>query len=163
VAKRKIGLFGVGPWLVLIGIVYFLNAEIISLDHAKDFRMLFVSRQVDAGAGMILFAFGFLVFIWAQAVFLLGWHKDQLVTTGPFRLCRHPMYAAWILIMLPAVGLIAHSWLVMANVAVVYVAFKLLIPREDRKLEAAFASDYLAYRSQTHELLPWLRPKVGRQ
>ncbi|MEW6516255.1 MAG: isoprenylcysteine carboxylmethyltransferase family protein [candidate division FCPU426 bacterium] len=156
-AKRKITLFGIGPWLALIGALYFSQAAIITLDHLRFYNMVFVSRKVDENAGLLLFAAGFLVFLAAQAALIIGWFKERLLTTGLFRLCRHPMYAAWILIILPGMGLMLHSWLILANVLVVFIAFKFLIRREDRKLEEAFGPEYLAYRARTSELLPWPR------
>lgn len=155
--KRKTGFFGIGPWLAVVGFVFFINAAIISIDHRKDFYMTVFGGTADSNLGLLLFLFGFLVFFAAQISFYIGWRRGNLVTAGLYRLCRHPMYASWILIMLPATGLMLHSWLVMINAAVVYVMFKLLIDREDKRLETAFGREYLDYRARTNEIVPWVR------
>lgn len=155
--KRKTGFFGIGPWLALIAGFYFSQAAIISLDHIPFYHTVFVSRKVDENVGIVLFLAGLLVLLTAHAWFVPAWAQDRLATAGPYRLCRHPMYSALILLMLPGVGLMSHSWLIMANVLVAYLAFKLLIKREDRKLEAAFGQAYLDYRARTNEIVPWVR------
>ncbi len=157
--QRQRRFFGIGLWLVLISFFIFTQAVIISLDHLHKFDLVFISRAVDSYAGMLWFLVGVLFWAAASWVFLRGWWQDRLVTSGPYRLCRHPMYAALIWFILPALGLISHSWLVMANVGLTYLAFKLLIGREDRYLETAFGAEYLAYRARTNELLPWPRPR----
>ena len=75
-----------------------------------------------------------------------------LVTTGPYRWIRHPMYSSLLLFML-GIALYRHAW---PN----YIGFGLLcaaifgkMQREESHLHAKF-EDYSDYVKRTHRLLP---------
>jgi protein-S-isoprenylcysteine O-methyltransferase Ste14 len=60
--------------------------------------------------------------------------RDQhVVTTGPYRLVRHPMYAAMMLFG-PCVALILGSWLALVPGAIMVVVFVIRTALEDRML-----------------------------
>jgi protein-S-isoprenylcysteine O-methyltransferase Ste14 len=72
---------------------------------------------------------------------------SALVTTGPFRRWRNPIYIADVLIMLCAAELTKSMWIVLlAPVFVILVTWLAILP-EERHLEARFGDafrDYLA-------------------
>lgn len=76
----------------------------------------------------------------------------ELVTTGPYRLVRHPMYTALIVMMLGIAGYNGHvvnaAGLVLAAVAVTAKA-----SREERFLAARFP-DYEDYAANTSRFIP---------
>src|SRR5215207_5488440 len=71
-------------------------------------------------------------------------HPDQLVTSGPYALTRHPMYDGW---MLPHVGLglVARSPWVLASVPTVLLVRGREIRREEYGFAAQFGGDWTAY------------------
>ncbi|NNE36440.1 MAG: isoprenylcysteine carboxylmethyltransferase family protein [Rhodothermales bacterium] len=78
----------------------------------------------------------------------------ELVTTGPYRFIRHPLYAA------SSVGLIGFSlitanWFIagMSTVAIVVVLY-VVIPKEETHLVDFFGERYETYRTGTGRLLP---------
>lgn len=79
-----------------------------------------------------------------------------LVTTGPYRWIRHPMYTATLL-------LVAAASLLTANVVVVVgglTMFALLVARsrlEEQRLEEKFGDAYRDYQRRTGRFLPRLR------
>ena len=79
-----------------------------------------------------------------------------LVTHGPYRWVRHPLYLGVLLIMLASSLLTANALILSFGI----VAVALLIVRsgtEEAKLEDRFGAPYLAYRSRTGFLFPKLR------
>lgn len=82
----------------------------------------------------------------------------QLVTTGPYRWVRHPLYATAVA-MFFSIALMAANWFMLLW-AVVAVAglYLVVIPREEANLVAAFGESYRRYRRQTGAL--W--PRLGR-
>jgi protein-S-isoprenylcysteine O-methyltransferase Ste14 len=85
--------------------------------------------------------------------------KDQheLITSGPYRWIRHPLYAG-ALLLLGAVSLIFQDLVILGYVVVGILAFRLLvIPAEEERLLEAFGEDYECYRRRTGTLLPWIR------
>jgi protein-S-isoprenylcysteine O-methyltransferase Ste14 len=71
-----------------------------------------------------------------------------IVTGGPFRFTRNPMYLAWELICI-GVALVANVlWPALMAVPAAVVTRKLVIDKEERYLEQKFGSEYLNYKSQ---------------
>jgi protein-S-isoprenylcysteine O-methyltransferase Ste14 len=83
--------------------------------------------------------------------------QHELVTTGPYRWVRHPLYVVGIGLFL-SMGLIAANWFIILWAAIAAIAIRLfVIPREEANLVAAFGDEYLRYRRRTGALLPSLR------
>ncbi|MDH3746310.1 MAG: isoprenylcysteine carboxylmethyltransferase family protein [Acidobacteriota bacterium] len=84
--------------------------------------------------------------------------SHQLVTSGPYQWVRHPLYAAGGLLLLPGLGLVTASWVLLAlNVVIVGTIRWGIVPREEAALEEKFEEAYRAYRATTGALLPrWL-------
>jgi len=80
----------------------------------------------------------------------------ELVTTGPYRVIRHPLYAMGIGLFL-AVGLMAASWFILLFALIVVASIRLVVvPLEERELEAKFGDAYRRYRERTGALVPRL-------
>ena len=80
----------------------------------------------------------------------------ELVTTGPYRWSRHPLYATGLTLFL-GLGLMTSSWLVLSITAIGYVLLRLLvIPREEQALQAKFGERYRTYMLTSGRLLPKL-------
>lgn len=76
-----------------------------------------------------------------------------LVTTGPYRWVRHPLYAAGLLLHV-ALALLLSSWLV-ALAGLATLGFILpRIRREEEHLAARFGEAYQEYRRRTGALIP---------
>lgn len=80
--------------------------------------------------------------------------RAKLVTSGPYRYIRHPMYVA---VFLGCGGLLATNWDVLRLGFMVVLVLVLYIKAsmEERILLAAFA-DYRAFREKTGMFIPWL-------
>ncbi|MDH4413684.1 MAG: isoprenylcysteine carboxylmethyltransferase family protein [Rhizobium sp.] len=73
----------------------------------------------------------------------------HLVTCGPFRFSRNPIYLAYTLFTL-ALGLMSgNSWFFAAALISVTATRLIAIPSEERHLEARFGFDYESYRKRT--------------
>ena len=81
----------------------------------------------------------------------------QLVTNGPYRWVRHPLYAVAPM-MLIAVSLLAANWFIggMTVIALVMIVL-VVVPKEEANLIETFGDDYRAYMKRTGRLLPRLR------
>jgi protein-S-isoprenylcysteine O-methyltransferase Ste14 len=81
----------------------------------------------------------------------------ELVTGGPYRWVRHPLYATGLMLLL-ALGLMAGSWFVLLATVIAFALLRVLvIPREERALVAKFGKRYQAYMSRTGRLVPRVR------
>jgi len=78
-----------------------------------------------------------------------------LITTGPYRWVRHPMYSAWV-IMLLGYGLLAANWAVTLAAAAAFGAVVRRTSGEESHLIELFGEAYIDYASRTGRFLPRL-------
>jgi protein-S-isoprenylcysteine O-methyltransferase Ste14 len=79
-----------------------------------------------------------------------------LVTRGPYRWIRHPLYTVALAVFL-SLGLIAANWFMLVMVLVGLAAIALLVvPREEAELLRKFGGEYETYRQRTGRFLPRL-------
>lgn len=80
-----------------------------------------------------------------------------LVTHGPYRRVRHPMYAAFYLLALDILLLTDNAWVAGTIVVLLTAVMLMRVRREEAVLLAAFGDDYRAYMARTGRFLPRLR------
>ena len=81
--------------------------------------------------------------------------KDHaLVTIGPYRWIRHPLYTTGVAIFV-ALGLVQASWLILLLAVIGLVLIQLVvIPAEEQALLAKFGDRYRDYMTGTGRMLP---------
>jgi len=111
------------------------------------------------GVGLALFALGLGFAIWARLHIGRNWgspmsQKDEpeLVTSGPYRLVRHPIYSG---ILVAGVGTaVGLDWLWLTAVVLAGIYFLYSATVEERYLTEQFPDDYPAYKRSTKMLVP---------
>lgn len=77
-----------------------------------------------------------------------------LVTHGPYRWVRHPLYTAAIMLFL-ALGLMAsNGFILLLSVIAAALIRLIVVPREERELEKKFGDAYRSYARGTGAMLP---------
>ncbi|MCL2310180.1 MAG: isoprenylcysteine carboxylmethyltransferase family protein [Proteobacteria bacterium] len=118
--------------------------------------------SVSALTAFVLLTIGFLLFLWVLRHNRPGNFSyrpeppagNRLVTGGPYRFIRHPMYLALLLLMTGAVLLYGEPWRWLALIALSTVLhFKSRL--EERLLCARFP-EYSDYMARTKSILPFL-------
>ena len=150
--------FGVGPRIALTTLAYAALAGTathrwpgVCLLRSAPFAFLPM-------AGVVLLLPGIAMLAVAVVSVARAHSRGQLVTSGVFALCRHPLYAAWIVLILPGVMLLTGSWPLLIAPLVAYVVFKVSIHQEDDYLGRRFGAAYAEYRAKVNELIPF--PKI---
>lgn len=118
-------------------------------------------HPVAALAGGALFAAGFLIRRWVLRALGPLWAIDidlkpghHLVTTGPYRFCRHPNYVAMLLEM-AGFCLIPSAFYTLAVFLPLYIiVLAARIRLEETALIAALGDQYREYMGKTFALLP---------
>jgi len=113
------------------------------------------------GVGLGLFVLGLGFAIWARIYIGRNWgspmsQKDEpeLVTSGPYRLVRHPIYSG---ILVAGVGTaVALDWLWLTAVVLAGIYFLYSATVEERYLTEQFPDDYPAYKRSTKMLVPFI-------
>jgi protein-S-isoprenylcysteine O-methyltransferase Ste14 len=114
-----------------------------------------------AAIGLALFVLGLGFAIWARLHIGRNWgtpmtqkNEPELVTSGPYRLVRHPIYSG---ILIAAVGTaVALSWLWLPVVGLAGIYFVYAATVEERYLAKQFPEDYPAYKRSTKMLVPFV-------
>ena len=113
------------------------------------------------GIGIALFAAGLAVAVWARRSLGVNWGTPmsekadpELVTAGPYRRVRHPIYSGIILAMVGTAVAISWYWLAVTAVAGGYFVYSAFV--EERYLAAQFPEAYPAYRRSTKMLIPFV-------
>jgi protein-S-isoprenylcysteine O-methyltransferase Ste14 len=83
--------------------------------------------------------------------------KDhELVTRGPYRWVRHPLYSMGTTFFV-SLGLLAANWFMGLASLSVLVMLLVRLPKEEARLIERFGDEYRAYAERTGRLLPRLR------
>jgi protein-S-isoprenylcysteine O-methyltransferase Ste14 len=114
-----------------------------------------------AGIGLVVFAAGLIFAIWARVHIGRNWgppmsskNERELVSSGPYRLVRHPIYTG---ILLGGVGTaiaLSWVWLIATALAGGYFVYSAVI--EERNLAQELPDTYPAYKQSTKMIVPFL-------
>jgi protein-S-isoprenylcysteine O-methyltransferase Ste14 len=135
---------------------------VILLTHLGAFRDHRVNTDPSlAGLGLALFALGLAFAIWARIHIGRNWgtpmsqrDEPELVTSGPYRLVRHPIYSG---ILVAGIGTaIALSWVWLIGVALAGIYFVYSAVVEERNLIRQLPDIYPAYMSGSKMLVPFI-------
>jgi len=85
--------------------------------------------------------------------------SQELVTDGPYRWIRHPMYSAFFILHIAAFLLTANWFIGLTWMGGLTVIIFLRVKREEEMLISAFGSEYLSYMKKTGRFLPLIRKK----
>ena len=81
--------------------------------------------------------------------------EDKLITSGPYRWIRHPMYTS-ILLMSLGLTLLIQSALILFLFIMLTVFVILLIPSEDAQLQKSYGLIFSKYRQKVKALVPYI-------
>jgi protein-S-isoprenylcysteine O-methyltransferase Ste14 len=81
-------------------------------------------------------------------------NDPELVSSGPYRLVRHPIYSGILLAIIGTALALSWAWLIAAAMAGGYFAYSAII--EERNLTEQFPDTYPAYKRSTKMLVPFV-------
>ena len=150
------------PWSRHLRIRAVIAVIVILLVRFRVFRGQGLNTDPwRAGLGLALFAAGLGFAVWARMHIGRNWggpmtQKDEpeLVTSGPYRLVRHPIYSG---LLAAGVGTaVALSWIWLVAVALAGLYFIYSATVEERYLSDQLPDTYAAYKRTTKMLLPFI-------
>jgi protein-S-isoprenylcysteine O-methyltransferase Ste14 len=134
-------------------------AAMIASLYTKD--GILASVQIIRPLGFAIFGGGMLLF--AVTIVYLGRAflgevepvTDRLITTGPYRFVRHPLYLGMFVAVMGTAVALRSLWGILITLAV-FVPLGLYRARlEEEALARRFGEEWQAYARRTHFLLPW--------
>lgn len=119
-------------------------------------------------SGVVLALIGFAVLQWAHATLSRNWSdrprllQDQtLVTGGPYRWVRHPIYTAFLLILSAPLLLSANALVGSLWIAATALEVAARVRYEENLLAGTFGNEYRVYAARTGRLLPRISHSIG--
>lgn len=151
---------GVGPTLLLSQLPLLAAAVFALRRWPAATRLPFEPSLFVRVLGGAWLASG--IALWAMTLlwFLRGFPSGKLIVDGPYRYCRHPLYASLFVFVMPGASLLLHTWTILVAALAGAALTWALVAREESELEQAFAAEWRAYRKRTSRLLP-LPPNPG--
>jgi protein-S-isoprenylcysteine O-methyltransferase Ste14 len=145
---------GVGPRWGAPCIVYGVTAVLLTHRFPDIFMFPHRAYTVLGAAGALMLSVGLAIYL-ITIGWLLSTHRNgALVTTGPFRAVRHPLYATWLWLIFPGIALLYRSWLVLGVLPLGYITFRACIRHEEDELARRFGREYETYRSTVNQIIP---------
>lgn len=117
-------------------------------------------KSVEAVIGWILVVTGLMIMITGLYKFKKAHTKitpnlraTQLITTGPYRFSRNPLYTGWAVTYIGVILVMNILWCFFTLAVVLVIFNKVIIPREEEYLRNEFGESYLLYCKQVRRWL----------
>ena len=108
--------------------------------------------------GILIIIFGIILNLWTDSLFkkrqtTVKPHEmpNFFISSGPFRISRHPMYLGMILILLGVAAFLGSLISFVFPIIFVMIIEKLFIPMEEKNLEKEFGDKYIAYKKRVRK------------
>jgi protein-S-isoprenylcysteine O-methyltransferase Ste14 len=149
-------------WTRFAGVRVGLILVVILLVRVRAFKGHVVTNSPWLqGVGLAVFLLGLALAIWARVYLGRNWGMPmsqkidpELVTAGPYRSIRHPIYSGIILAMIGTTIAVSLYWLVAVVVLGAYFIGSAIV--EERSMARLFPDSYPEYKRSTKMLVPFI-------
>ena len=155
-AKQETLFFRLFALAYLLLPLYFLTSWV-------DFAHLPFPLWVRSTGGVVT-CLGIVMFAWAHYTLGLNWtavlalaKEHELVTSGPYRYIRHPMYTAFFIIGFGFLFLSANWLISVIYLVTLCLMYGVKVSREEEMKVGRFGEAYRLYMQKTGRILPKLR------
>ncbi len=159
--SKRMSRWGVGPLFGLLSAL--VAAPVLTIDWLK--RPAFAIRAMPdglrIGLGIALLVLGVTFYVFSIVSVMRAYSEDRLITSGAFRFCRHPVYAAWAVFGVPGMVLLWNSWLAFLVPVAMIALIHILARKEERHLCERYGDAYREYQKRVPTVIPlgFLVPK----
>jgi protein-S-isoprenylcysteine O-methyltransferase Ste14 len=120
------------PWQIVLSILFFALASLLSWTVA---RALGRQWRIDAGLSA----------------------DHELITSGPYRFVRHPIYSSLLCVLLGTGFLITPWWLLLPALLLFIIGTEIRVRIEDHLLASHFGERFTEYRQRVPAYIPFLK------
>jgi protein-S-isoprenylcysteine O-methyltransferase Ste14 len=152
---------GRSHWQRFAGIRLVIALVVLSLARIHAFRGHTTHDPWLAGIGLVVWALGLSLAIWARIYLGRNWGTPmsektdpELVTTGPYRWVRNPIYSGLILGMIGTAIAVTIDWLAVTALLAGYFVYSAFM--EQRFMAERFPDTYPPYKRATKMLVPFV-------
>ncbi len=151
-----------GHLLQSFGLLFAIVAAFL-LPYLPIFRFLHFAPAgpVRSSIGVLLCAAGIALLVWARQHLGKNWSQTvsikighELVTSGPYRYVRHPMYAGGLIACIGSAMVGGGVWIFL--LVILGSLFLWRVGAEDRLMAQQFPNEYPDYKKRTKALIPFV-------
>lgn len=153
--KEKMSRWGVGPIFAFLSVGYGIFILAISRYFYPVFKIPLLTKSLLFVLGVILILIGIPFFIISVKTIMKACNSDSLITRGIYGCCRHPLYSAWVVFIVPGIVLMVNGWIGLTVPLFMYFLLRKLVIKEEVYLEQMFGSEYTDYKHEIPCILPF--------
>ncbi|MGA9118552.1 MAG: isoprenylcysteine carboxylmethyltransferase family protein [Bacteroidota bacterium] len=150
-------ILGIGPLLAIVGGSAF--GVLIVVETLFELRIDLPSpwREISLLVGIGLIFIGVILWVLSAIAVERAFKHHRLETGGVYRLCRNPLYAAFIVFIVPGLAFALFDPFVLLVSVVTGAAFKLRIGKEEEFLQREYGEEYTRYAEKVAQLVPFVK------
>ena len=144
------------PWVFLLA--YFVG--VVLEGYLPSPELAPGLRRTEQLAGFALLAVGaalavtcLVMFRKARTTTIPGQESSRLVTNGPYRFSRNPMYVSLTVVYLGEAAVLGQLWPLLPLLMTLAYLNWVVIPYEEERLQQSFGATYAAYRARVRRWL----------
>lgn len=146
------------PWTPIVYfaavIVALVLDRVTPLEIGDDWHLPMQALGVlGAGGGFWLVCWGYAKLIRCRTALLSSSPTSHLVTSGPYRFTRNPVYLGYTLIMIGAGLMTSNLWIVISAALTAIITHAWIIRSEEKHLLARFGFEFECYCRRTRAWL----------
>ncbi|HEY3780251.1 MAG TPA: isoprenylcysteine carboxylmethyltransferase family protein [Fimbriimonadaceae bacterium] len=150
-------------WFISRIVLIALVVIVCNLPVARTFfrERLLPSDELFDWSAVLICALGFAFAIWARVHLGRNWgmpmtmrEEPELVTSGPYRFVRHPIYSGILLALLGTSLVGLRVWLLVFFFFVAYFVFSAVT--EEKLMAETFPEQYQEYKKRSKMIVPFL-------
>jgi|SRR5215468_12113039 len=138
------------PWVFVLTYLIGVGLEYVWPLHVAALMLpgIRIAGALVFCVGAVIAGWGLLTFWRARTTTVPGEASSQLVTWGPYRFTRNPMYVGLTVAYLGEAGILRQIWPVLLLPLILAYVNWTVIPVEEKKLKEVFAEEYERYRAK---------------
>ncbi|HWC57941.1 MAG TPA: isoprenylcysteine carboxylmethyltransferase family protein [Candidatus Paceibacterota bacterium] len=146
------------PWLVTRLVMIVVIVTLFSIPRLRPLFIYQLHNPFFLWIGTVGTFFGIALALWARVFIGRNWgmpmtqrEEPQLITTGPYRYVRHPIYSGVLLALLGS-GFVTPIWWLFFVLFSGYFIYALHV--EEKYMATVFPDTYPQYKRNTRRLIP---------
>jgi protein-S-isoprenylcysteine O-methyltransferase Ste14 len=144
------------PWMFILTFLAGVILQLLVPIHVESAEVVLISHILGVVfliPGLALAAYGLAIFRRAHTTTVPFQKVSALVTWGPYRFTRNPMYVGLTLIYLSEVGFFVQVWSLLLLVLPLLYVNGVIIPYEEAQLRETFGQRYVDYSAHVRRWL----------
>ncbi len=136
---------GVAPKIALPTLIYLIITIVIDDLTSPLFDITWKYKSTIIIIALVIILIGIILVINIAKKLRSSFGSNTLMTDGLYKIVRNPMYISYMIFIIPGIGLLFNSWLVLSSAIINFVLFEFFIREEYNYLSEKYGERYTKY------------------